>query len=116
LLQTLLILSPEWFGYYATHWTVPLLKNQLRQNTGEEYSSDTIRRWLHELGYVWKRPRYVLAPDPEREKKRQIRRVLSGLSRRRVVLVEDVTDLVLFRATREVAISIVRGESDMETT
>ena len=29
LLQTLLILSPEWFGYYATHWTVPLLKNQL---------------------------------------------------------------------------------------
>jgi transposase len=69
LLQTLLILSPEWFGYYATHWTVPLLKNQLRQNTGEQYSSDTIRRRLHELGYVWKRPRYVLAPDPEREKK-----------------------------------------------
>ena len=69
LLQTLLILSPEWFGYYATHWSVPLLKSQLRQNTGEEYSPDTIRRRLHELGYVWKRPRYVLAPDPEREKK-----------------------------------------------
>ena len=68
-LRTLLILPPEWFGYYATHWTVPLLKNQLRQNTGEQYSSDTIRRRLHELGYVWKRPRYVLAPDPEREKK-----------------------------------------------
>jgi transposase len=70
-LQTLLILSPEWFGYYATHWTVPLLKNQLRQNTGEEYSPDTIRRRLHALGYVWKRPPYVLAPDPEREKKTQ---------------------------------------------
>jgi transposase len=69
LLRTLLILSPEWFGYYATHWTVPLLKNQSRQNTGEQYSSDTIRRRLHELGYVWKRPRYILAPDPEREKK-----------------------------------------------
>jgi transposase len=68
-LRTLLILPPEWFGYYATHWTVPLLKNQLRQNTGEQYSSDTIRRRLDELGYVWKRPRYVLAPDPEREKK-----------------------------------------------
>jgi transposase len=66
---TLLIFPPEWIGYYATHWTVPLLKNQLRQNTGEQYSSDTIRRRLHELGYVWKRPRYVLAPDPEREKK-----------------------------------------------
>ena len=69
LLRTLMIVSPEWFGYYATHWTVPLLRNQLRQNTGEQYSSDTVRRRLHELGYVWKRPRYVLAPDPEREKK-----------------------------------------------
>jgi transposase len=69
-IRTLLVLPPEWFGYYATHWTVPLLKNQLRQNTGEQYSLDTIRRRLHELGYVWKRPRYVLAPDPEREKKK----------------------------------------------
>jgi hypothetical protein len=49
-------------------------------------------------------------------KKRQIRRVLSGLPRRSVVLVEDETDLLLFRATREVAISIVQEESDMETT
>jgi transposase len=68
-LRTLLMLPPEWFGYYPTHWTVPLLNSQLRQNSGEQYSSDTIRRRLHELGYVWKRPRYVLAPDPEREKK-----------------------------------------------
>jgi len=69
LLQTLLMLSPERLGYHATHWTVPLLQDQLRQNTGEQYSSDTIRRRLHRLGYVWKRPRYALAPDPQREKK-----------------------------------------------
>lgn len=69
LLRTLLMLSPERLGYHATHWTVPLLQEQLRQNTGEQYSSDTVRRRLHRLGYVWKRPRYVLAPDPEREKK-----------------------------------------------
>jgi transposase len=68
-LRTLLMLSPERFGYHATHWTVPLLQDQLRQNTGEEYSSDTVRRSLHRLGYVWKRPRYILAPDPQREKK-----------------------------------------------
>jgi transposase len=69
LLTTLLMLSPERFGYHATHWTIRLLRDQLRQNTDEEYSDDTIRRGLHRLGYVWKRPRYVLAPDPEREKK-----------------------------------------------
>jgi transposase len=69
LLRTLMLLPPEWFGYYATHWTVPLLMNQLLRSTGKQYSSDAIRRRLHELGYVWKRPRYVLAPDPQREKK-----------------------------------------------
>jgi transposase len=69
LLRALLMLPPERFGYHATHWTVPLLQDQLRQNMAEEYSSDTVRRSLHRLGYVWKRPRYILAPDPEREKK-----------------------------------------------
>lgn len=69
LLQTLLMLSPERFGYHATHWTVRLLRDQVRQNTGQIYSDDTIRRGLHRLGYVWKRPRYVLMPDPQREKK-----------------------------------------------
>jgi transposase len=56
LLQSLLILSPEWFGYYITHWTVPPLKNRLRQNTREQYASDTRRSRPHRLGYVWKRP------------------------------------------------------------
>lgn len=69
LLRTLLQLSPERFGYHATHWTVRLLRKHLLQNTGEEYSDDTIRRGLHRLGYAWKRPRYVLEPDPELEKK-----------------------------------------------
>ena len=69
LLRTLLMLSPERFGYHATHWTVRLLRDQLRKNLEQDYSDDTIRRGLHRLGYVWKRPRYVLVPDPEREKK-----------------------------------------------
>jgi transposase len=68
-LRMLLMLSPERFGYHATYWTVPLLQDQLRQNLGDVYSDDTIRRGLHRLGYTWKRPRYVLMPDPEREKK-----------------------------------------------
>jgi len=69
LLRTLLMLSPERFGYHATHWTVRLMRDQLWRDTGEKFSDDTIRRGLHRLGFVWKRPRYVLEPDPEREKK-----------------------------------------------
>jgi transposase len=63
LLRTLLILSPQRFGYHATHWTIRLLRDQLWQNTAEDYSDDTIRRGLHRLGYGWKRPRCVLEPD-----------------------------------------------------
>ena len=69
LLQELLTRSPSERGYYAVNWTVPLLQEELRHATGICFSDDTIRRELHRLGYVWKRPRYVLAPDPEVEKK-----------------------------------------------
>ena len=69
LLQALMIVPPERCGYHATHWTVPLLQDQVRQNVGQTCSTATVRRSLHRLGYVWKRPRYVLAPDPQREKK-----------------------------------------------
>ena len=70
-LCTLLMLSTERFGYHAMYWSVPLLQNQLRQNI-KKYSSDTGRRSLHRLGYAWKWPRYILALDSEREKKRRI--------------------------------------------
>lgn len=68
-LQNLLQRSPQHPGYFATQWTVPLLQEQLRHGVGEYYSGRTVRRGLHRLGYVWKRARYVLMPDPEREKK-----------------------------------------------
>lgn len=68
-LRTLLMLSPQRFGYHAMHWTVRLLRDQLRNNLEQDYSDDTIRRGLHRLGYAWKRPRYVLMPDPQKEKK-----------------------------------------------
>jgi transposase len=69
LVQELLTRSPSERGYYAVNWTVPLLQEELRHATGLCFSDDTIRRELHRLGYVWKRPRYVLDPDPELEKK-----------------------------------------------
>lgn len=59
---------PEW-GYPDMNWTVPLLREHLHAQTGCWLSDDTIRRQLQDWGYVWKRYRYVLPPDPEREKK-----------------------------------------------
>jgi transposase len=69
LLRALLASSPDRYGYFANDWTVPLLQEQLLRCTGQAFAGDTVRRQLRQLGYVWKRGRYLLAPDPELEKK-----------------------------------------------
>jgi transposase len=68
-LRALLGLPPDLFGYFDVSWTVPRLQEQLYHDLGETVSEDTIRRQLKRLGYAWKRSRYVLEPDPEKEKK-----------------------------------------------
>jgi transposase len=69
LLEALLTASPQELGYPHTSWTMPLLGEVLEIATGCRVSDDTLRRALHRLDFVWKRPRYDLLPDPEREKK-----------------------------------------------
>jgi transposase len=67
--QALVEQTPDQLGYFAVNWTVPLFQDALAEHTGQRPSDDTIRRELDRLGYVWKRSRYVLDPDTEREKK-----------------------------------------------
>lgn len=69
LLRTLLETSPDRLGYFALNWTVPLLQEQIERETGQRLSQDTIRRELKRQDLVWKRFRYTLEPDPQREKK-----------------------------------------------
>lgn len=69
LLQQSLPRRPLLLGYMATEWTAPLLLEHLERVAGVRISDDTLRRKLHQLGYRYKRPGYVLLPDPEREKK-----------------------------------------------
>ena len=81
LLPAVLARCPKDFGYVATGWTVPLLQQVLAQGRPEPVlSEDTIRRRLHERGYVWKRFRYVLTADPQREKKMPVAPPNSGLA------------------------------------
>jgi transposase len=83
LLPAVLARCPRDFGYLATGWTIPLLQQVLAQGRPDEsiLSEDTLRRRLHERGYVWKRFRYVLDPDPQREKKTLDSPPNSGLAR-----------------------------------
>jgi transposase len=69
LLEALLAVSPQDLGNPPASWTVPLLREVLAYLTDQHVSADTVRRALRRLDYVWKRPRYDLDPDPERDKK-----------------------------------------------
>ena len=51
---------PGDFGYRHTVWTAALLAEQLRRE-GVQAGDSTVRRAVHQAGYRWKRPRYVLA-------------------------------------------------------
>jgi transposase len=66
LLRALLLgQSPQELGYFATEWTVPLLQDHLARRSGRRPSDDTVRRELQRQGFVWKRSRYALDPDPQ---------------------------------------------------
>lgn len=58
-LPKLLAKKPTDLGYRHAEWTVDLLQAQLRLQELDA-SDKTIRTALHELGYRWKRPRFVL--------------------------------------------------------
>ena len=69
LLEALLAGSPQDHGYPHVSWTLPLLQEVPEIATELRVSQATLRRALHRMSYLWKRPRYDLIPDPEREKK-----------------------------------------------
>jgi len=75
-LQKALLEPPADWGYCSGDWTVSLLQGHLRHYLGLVVSTETVRRELHRLGYAWKRPRYVLQPDPLREKKSLVAKTL----------------------------------------
>ena len=62
--------DPGEYGYMAVGWTVELLRQHLKTSAGITASADSIRDRIHAKGFVWKRPRYILQPDPERDEKK----------------------------------------------
>jgi transposase len=102
--------SPSPGGYRNWEWTAGVLLEHRARWDGRSWSDTTLRRQLHHGGYVWKRPRYVLLPDPQRARKmRRLRQRVKDLGPRAVLLFEDETDLLLFPPLR--ACWTCRGES-----
>ena len=71
LLTDRLASDPQRHGHHATGWTVPLSHGEAR-DAGIAVSEATIRRAVRQLGWRWKRPKYVRErPDPAYAGKRR---------------------------------------------
>ena len=88
---------PSAYGWCRTRWSCATLGIQLTIQRGIVVSSSTIRRWLHALGWVWKRAQWVARDDdPERvEKLARIRHVRETPGKRAVLLFADELDIHL---------------------
>jgi len=89
--------TPRDFGYFRSRWSCETLAHLLAFETGLRLSGETIRRGLHRLGLVWRRPRPVVGPvDPDHaEKFQRIQQLLQSLPPNEVAVFQDEVDLNL---------------------
>jgi transposase len=61
---------PRACGWCRTRWSCATIALELQARRGIEVSGETVRRWLHELGWEWKRAKLVAKDDdPQRVEK-----------------------------------------------
>jgi len=54
---------PRTSGWYRTRWSCATLAAALQAKHGIEVSAETVRRWLHEMGWVCKRATLAAKDD-----------------------------------------------------
>src|SRR5207244_794330 len=84
-------------GWCRTRWSCATLALELQVRRGVQVSAETVRRWLHELGWVWKRAKLAAKDDdPQRvEKLARIRYTLEHLPARAALFFADELDISL---------------------
>ncbi len=89
--------TPRDFGFFRSRWSCELLALLLREREGIRLSPETVRRGMHRMEFVWRRPRPVVGPrDPEHSQKlRQLQRFISRLPDDETVLFQDEVDVHL---------------------
>jgi transposase len=93
LLKTL----PRACGWCRTRWSCAALALEVQARRGVHVSAETVRRWLHELGWEWKRAKLVAKDDdPLRvEKLARIRYAFEQVRAGMVLFFADELDISL---------------------
>ena len=96
-LAALLKAPPRAYGWCRTRWSWAALALELHVQHGLEVSAWTVRRWLHELGWVWKRAKLIAKDnDPQRvERLARIRWHVEHLQVHEVLVFADELDIHL---------------------
>jgi transposase len=96
-LLALLKAAPLAFGWCRTRWSCASLAAQLKVNRGIEVSAETLRRWLCEMGRVWKRAKLAAKDDdPDRVNKlARIRWLFEHITPNQLLLFADELDIHL---------------------
>jgi transposase len=68
--EALLKTAPRLYGWCRTRWSCATLAVEVQVRRGIRVSAETMRHWLHELGWEWKRARVAAKDDdPQRVEK-----------------------------------------------
>ena len=96
-LLALLQAPPRAYGWCRTRWSCATLAATCQANRGRTVSAETLRRWVHEVGWVWKRAKLVAKDDDRQRVARlaRIRFVYAPLRRWEAMVVADELDLQL---------------------
>ena len=69
-LGALLTAAPRTYGWCRTRWSCASLAATLQAKHGIAVAAETVRRWLHEMGWVWKRAKLgAKDDDPHRSER-----------------------------------------------
>jgi transposase len=88
---------PRLCGWCRTRWSCTTIALELRARRGLEVSAETVRRWVHAVGWEWKRAKLVAKDDdPQRvEKLARIRLAFEQLRAGAALFFADELDISL---------------------
>lgn len=95
--HALLKTAPRAYGWCRTRWSCAVLATELQIRRGIRVSAETLRHWLHELGWEWKRAKVAAKDDdPQRvEKLARIRLAVEQLRAGVALFFADELDINL---------------------
>ena len=91
-LRELVMQNPRDRGYPFSNWNTKNLKAAILGKFSKIVSQETVRRMLHALGFVWKKPEHTFVLSDRKDKegfRKKVEKAISGRKPNEAILFED---------------------------